>query len=806
MSRTSIAAVNHLTRVVLFAVIALFTYSNLNAQTTITTENGTNFTGSNGVTGNSAITFVIENTNSFAIQITQIDNYWQKANTGTTPSLWYSSTSLGGAPTIASPDWTLITGPISPITVAANGYYPTFTGMSFTIPAATSYRFALQSTAGIRYSGPTPAPTPTTLSAGGVNLNVYDFSIGATVGYGGAFPSPTNNPRAFTGRITFVPAIACTGTPTAGSVAATDTSVCPSTNFNLSLVGATLASGLSFQWESSANNVNWSPIVGATQSSYLSSQTTDTYYHCIVTCSGQSSTSTSLLVTTNTFVDCYCASAATGAAGADIDNVSIATLNNGVGTPAVSNPASVNLYTDFTSLPATDLMQGISYPISVTQINSGAAITTSYVTVYIDYNHNGTFDLIDETYSIAQTSTANGNIAAGTITVPFTSLTGTTRMRVVLRTGGSATQSACGTYAAGETEDYLVNVLAGTVCTAPPTAGAAVATFTSGCFGLATTISLNGNSVGSGQTYQWQMSTDNATWSNISGATNSSLIILISSTAYYQCIVTCSAQSATSTSVLVSLNSPTLCYCSTGLGGAGCSATDRITAVEIVSTSLNSLSADTCFGTTANTLTPYPASGSTTAILTRGDTYTFNITTLANNIISLWIDYDQDGIFAPNEWTRVCTTSVAGVANTVQVSIPWGIPGGQTGLRIRSRAFGNPNDSTSSCLNFGSGEAEDYVVTIDIGNGITKSTQNQNFTIAPNPAHEYFTISFNGSPSEKNLLKVLNVQGELVYSENISNANGKFSKQLNLKNLAKGIYFVQLISDTFNSTQKLIVE
>ncbi len=131
--------------------------------------------------------------------------------------------------------------------------------------------------------------------------------------------------------ITLDPGVACAGAPVAGTTAATDTSVCPGVNFGLTLAGNSIASGLTYQWESSANNTNWSPIANATSVFYQASQTADTYYRCVVTCSGQSSTSTSLLVTTNTFVDCYCASAATGAAGADIDNVTIATLNNGVG-------------------------------------------------------------------------------------------------------------------------------------------------------------------------------------------------------------------------------------------------------------------------------------------------------------------------------------------------------------------------------------------------------------------------------------------------------------------------------------------
>ena len=179
-------------------------FNTVTAQTTISTEPGTNYTGANGVTGNGVITFVVQNNNAAPILLSQVDVFWATANTGSVPKLWYSATSLSGAPTVASPAWTLAaTG--TAITVAAPGYLPTFTGLSITIPANTQYRFALESNIGISYSGSgTITPTPNTFTAGGVTLKCGNSQISAfNIGYGGGFPSPANNPRFFTGRIKF---------------------------------------------------------------------------------------------------------------------------------------------------------------------------------------------------------------------------------------------------------------------------------------------------------------------------------------------------------------------------------------------------------------------------------------------------------------------------------------------------------------------------------------------------------------------------------------------------------------------------
>jgi hypothetical protein len=67
------------------------------------------------------------------------------------------------------------------------------------------------------------------------------------------------------------------------------------------LGGATLAAGISYQWETSSTGTgSWSPIAGATFSTYTASQTVDTYYRCALTCSNSSLTSFSTPVQVTT--------------------------------------------------------------------------------------------------------------------------------------------------------------------------------------------------------------------------------------------------------------------------------------------------------------------------------------------------------------------------------------------------------------------------------------------------------------------------------------------------------------------------
>ena len=89
---------------------------------------------------------------------------------------------------------------------------------------------------------------------------------------------------------------------------------------------------------------------------------------------------------------------------------------------------------------------------------------TEYVKVYIDYNQNGVFTDAGETVVSGTVSTATA--ATGAFTVPATAKTGATRLRVVL-SDNSATTS-CGSYSYGETEDYTVNITAGSGGGTPP--------------------------------------------------------------------------------------------------------------------------------------------------------------------------------------------------------------------------------------------------------------------------------------------------------------------------------------------------
>lgn len=87
---------------------------------------------------------------------------------------------------------------------------------------------------------------------------------------------------------------------------------------------------------------------------------------------------------------------------------------------------------------------------------------------------------------------------------------------------------------------------------------------------------------------------------------------------------------------------------------------------------------------------------------------------------------------------------------------------------------------------------------------IKETESNADFSVYPNPTGRIVTLEiskFNG----KFILKLNNSMGKLVYSEELTIASNQFTKQIDLSNLSKGIYFIEMQSEgPQNSAKKQI--
>ncbi|MBD8017040.1 GEVED domain-containing protein [Kaistella pullorum] len=247
--------------------------------------------------------------------------------------------------------------------------------------------------------------------------------------------------------VTSTGASACDpATLTAGTTNATTTQVASGGSTNLSLTGASTGSGLSYQWQSSPNGATWTNISGATNATYSATNITAlTHYRALVTCGATTVESEPIIITVTYCTPTY----STGGTNDKITNVTLGTLNN-----SASGATSAPFYTFYNTVTIPDITQSQTASVSVTF----GSDTNQYGAVWIDFNQNNIFETSEG--AVSTNAGANGNYIFN-IPVPSGAILGNTRMRI--RGGDDSaltTGDACSTKTYGETEDYIVNIVA----------------------------------------------------------------------------------------------------------------------------------------------------------------------------------------------------------------------------------------------------------------------------------------------------------------------------------------------------------
>jgi hypothetical protein len=238
---------------------------------------------------------------------------------------------------------------------------------------------------------------------------------------------------------------ACSGTPSPGNTISSSLTSTPNGTVGLSLQNNTVGNGVTYQWQSSPDNSTWTNFGTSSSTQTSPSITTDIWFRCIVTCSGNSGTSTPIQITL-----AYCTYNITNNDPTGITSVIFGTISN----TSVGGPA----YTDFTS-QSTTLEQEGSYQLNV-RVNTDGNWTVN-TKVWIDWNQNYEFEVSEE-YSLgSSTNTTNGitSLSPLTIIVPIDATLGETRMRIVSVESSDAAPLSCGTQLYGEAEDYKLSII-----------------------------------------------------------------------------------------------------------------------------------------------------------------------------------------------------------------------------------------------------------------------------------------------------------------------------------------------------------
>lgn len=259
----------------------------------------------------------------------------------------------------------------------------------------------------------------------------------------------------------------CTGAIDAGGIVASDTAFCPGYSFTINNVGYDSLSGfVRYIWQSSTDNILWNDISGTADQHVLHAEfTTPTWFRVKATCEATTTETYSNIVKLETNEICYCVSYADGgfsgmADSSDIGGFKLETVNHPLVGSHLNNALAINSHSDFLSQGIISFFADSVYTFTLDHILLRNTHADAKLTLFIDFNCNGTYDVPSERVYTGITTATTWH-KTGTIVIPANAILNTTSgMRLIINNDTAAnipSDEACGTYTSGETEDYLVS-------------------------------------------------------------------------------------------------------------------------------------------------------------------------------------------------------------------------------------------------------------------------------------------------------------------------------------------------------------
>ena len=157
---------------------------------------------------------------------------------------------------------------------------------------------------------------------------------------------------------------------------------------------------------------------------------------------------------------------------------------------------------------------------------------------------------------------------------------------------------------------------------------------------------------------------------------------------------------------------------------------------------------------------------------------------------------------------RVDTTGAAwqtvggfGTFAPTMSQIKYGLVAGES-YRAGARAYCDPNISAhrSWWTPFIFWTQPGSIIKVEGGSTIN------NLAIYPNPSRDIFNVTFVAEDVQDLEVRVINVVGEVVYTEALEQFVGEYTKQIDLTDNSKGVYFLEITTDSGVVNKKLIIQ
>ncbi len=279
-----------------------------------------------------------------------------------------------------------------------------------------------------------------------------------------------------------------------------------------------------------------------------------------------------------------------------------------------------------------------------------------------------------------------------TLNIPVNINSGTTYY-IVFDTWPTPNSPCAGSFTLNGTELPL--------CSGIPAPGNTLSTVSSACPTAPFTLSLANSPALSGFAFQWQISSDGSTYTDIAGATGSTYLANQTASNFYQCIVICISDGTPviSNPIQVGINGFTSCYCNPGP-----SSTDGSGITNVV------------YGTVSNPTAGEPGGyfnySSLSSDFSQNDVVNLDVTYSTGYTYNtkIWVDWNNNGSFL--DAGEEMYTGVSTAANPTTLNTSFTIPSNATAGLHRMRIGGCDIATPIPCYTGSWGTYEDYSLNI----------------------------------------------------------------------------------------------
>jgi len=156
--------------------------------------------------------------------------------------------------------------------------------------------------------------------------------------------------------------------------------------------------------------------------------------------------------------------------------------------------------------------------------------------------------------------------------------------------------------------------------------------------------------------------------------------------------------------------------------------------------------------------------------------------------------------------TAPCVTITTDALTGTPVGGTWSGPGvtgtnfdpatAGTGAHVLTYSYTDANGCSNSST---------LTINVNVCTGIEVQTFENGISVFPNPNAGEFTLAINANVGDMTI-EIMDMQGRVVYSDLESNVSAGFTKQINLDNVATGLYLMRINSGNKQSVEKISIQ